>query len=268
LQRLFADLLIDQAQEAGEKVVAHWSSATGKLRGKRRRRKGRKQEPLSVLRQRGVKYLHKECIQMTSVGNKGFTAMRIFFTGVGGQGTLLATRLVGEVALLEGLPVTMSEIHGMAQRGGVVESSVAIGNIYSPTIADGEADVVMAFEPLETLRALPKCHAGTLVISNTVPIIPFTVATGRSVYPSMEAIYGPFVGKVARLLRVPALELAREAGSSLAANMVMLGVLAGTRKLPLADSSWQTVLRERLPERFLAVNQRAFTLGYALASKA
>jgi indolepyruvate ferredoxin oxidoreductase beta subunit len=204
---------------------------------------------------------------MTSVQDKGHTAVRIFFTGVGGQGTLLATRLVGEVALLEGFPVTMSEIHGMAQRGGVVESSVAIGSIYSPTIADGEADVLMAFEPLETLRALPKCHAHTLVISNTVPIIPFTVATGRSVYPAVEAIYGPFEGKVQRLLRVPALQMAREAGSSLAANMVMLGVLAGTKRLPLADSSWLKVLEERLPQRFLAINQRAFAMGYDLASK-
>jgi indolepyruvate ferredoxin oxidoreductase, beta subunit len=204
---------------------------------------------------------------VTEAGRKS-TGMRIFFTGVGGQGTLLATRLVGEVALKEGLPVTISEIHGMAQRGGVVESSVAIGNIFSPTVADGEADVLMAFEPLETLRALPKCHAGTWVISNVTPIIPFTVATGKSVYPSQEAIYEPVATRVAKLLRVPALELAREAGSTMATNMVMLGVLAGTGKLPVKEASWQAVLVERLPGKILAVNQTAFALGWKLGAEA
>jgi indolepyruvate ferredoxin oxidoreductase beta subunit len=204
---------------------------------------------------------------MGSVSQQGEIGIRVFFTGVGGQGTLLATRLVGEAALKEGLPVTISEIHGMAQRGGVVESSVAIGKIFSPTIADGEADVLMAFEPLETLRALPKCHAGTLVISNTTPIIPFTVATGKSLYPSDEAIYQPVATKVQRLVRVPALKLAREAGSDLAANIVMLGVLAGTGRLPIEANSWHAVLRERLPQRILAVNQKAFALGLELAGQ-
>jgi indolepyruvate ferredoxin oxidoreductase, beta subunit len=204
---------------------------------------------------------------MGSDKNMKSEGIRVFFTGVGGQGTLLATRLVGEAALKEGLPVTISEIHGMAQRGGVVESAVAIGNIFSPTIADGEADVLMAFEPLETLRALPKCHAGTWVISNTTPIIPFTVATGKSVYPSMDAIYGPLAASVQRLFRVPALKLAREAGSDLAANMVMLGVLAGTGRLPIGESSWQAVMRERLPQRFLAINEKGFALGLELARR-
>jgi indolepyruvate ferredoxin oxidoreductase beta subunit len=204
---------------------------------------------------------------MSSDKNMADIGIRVFFTGVGGQGTLLATRLVGEAALKEGLPVTISEIHGMAQRGGVVESSVAIGNILSPTIADGEADVLMAFEPLETLRALPKCCAGTLVISNTTPIIPFTVSTGKSVYPSEDAIYGPVAASVARLLRVPALKLAREAGSDLASNIVMLGVLAGTCRLPISGNSWQAVMRERLPQRILAVNLKAFALGLELANQ-
>ena len=204
---------------------------------------------------------------MSSVKNMANAGIRVFFTGVGGQGTLLATRLVGEAALKEGLPVTISEIHGMAQRGGVVESSVAIGNILSPTIADGEADVLMAFEPLETLRALPKCHAGTLVISNTTRIIPFTVATGKSVYPSEEAIYQPVAASVQRLFRVPALKLAREAGSDMAANIVMLGVLAGTGRLPIGENSWQAVMQERLPQRILAVNQKAFALGLELAGR-
>ena len=199
-----------------------------------------------------------------SFEKEGITSIRIFFTGVGGQGTLLATRLVGEAALQEGLLVTMSEIHGMAQRGGVVESSVVIGNSSSPTIADGEADVLMAFEPLETLRALPKCHARSWVISSTVPIIPFTVATGKSAYPSLEHIYDLVQAKVERLIRVDALQLARQAGSELTANMVMLGTLAGTQRLPIAETNWRGALKERLPGRFLDMNEKAFALGYEL----
>ncbi len=196
-----------------------------------------------------------------SESKKAVKAVRIFFTGVGGQGTLLATRLTGEAALEEGLPVTMSEIHGMAQRGGVVESSVVMGNIFSPTIADGEADIVLAFEPLEAARALPKCHANTLVVSNTVPVLPFSVATGQSAYPELEALYGTVGEKVARLIKVDAVEIAGKAGSERAANIVMVGVLAGTGRLPISKESWAAAIKRTLPSKVLQVNQRAFELG-------
>lgn len=197
-----------------------------------------------------------------------FEAIRIFFTGVGGQGTLLATRLVGEAALEEGLPVTMSEIHGMAQRGGVVESSVVIGNLLSPTIAEGEADIMMAFEPLEAVRALPKCHSKSWIIMNTVPIIPFTVAVGQSTYPKPETLHNLLEGKVKRVISLNAVELAREAGTDRAANMVILGVLAGIDQLPVSETSWQEALKKTLPERLLEVNRKAFSLGYSVGSKA
>jgi len=196
---------------------------------------------------------------------KAFEAIRIFFTGVGGQGTLLATRLVGEAVLEEGIPVSLSEIHGMAQRGGVVESSVVAGNISSPTIADGEADILMAFEPLEAARALPKCHSGSLVISSTLPLVPFTVAVGQSTYPELEQLYELVAGKVARLIRVDTAEIARQAGSEKAANIVMVGVLAGLKQLPVSEQSWQEALRRTIPARFLDLNQKAFSLGWEFA---
>jgi indolepyruvate ferredoxin oxidoreductase, beta subunit len=188
-------------------------------------------------------------------------AVRIFFTGVGGQGTLLATRLVGEAALAEGLAVTLSEIHGMAQRGGVVESSAVIGGGYSPTIADGEADILMAFEPLEAVRALPKCRRNTLVIASTVPVVPFTVAIGQSSYPDLETLYGQLTEKVAQVIWLDMVELASKAGSGRASNTVQVGVLAGTGQLPISPSSWQAALQRTLPPRVLEVNQRAFSLG-------
>jgi len=200
-----------------------------------------------------------------SANMKAFEAIRIFFTGVGGQGTLLATRLVGEAALEEGIPVSLSEIHGMAQRGGVVESSVVAGNISSPTIADGEADILMAFEPLEAARALPKCHTESLVITSTLPLVPFTVAVGQSTYPDLETLYQLIAGNVARLIRVDTAEIARQAGSEKAANIVMIGVLAGLEQFPVSEKSWQEALQRTIPARFLDLNKKAFALGWEFA---
>ncbi len=188
--------------------------------------------------------------------------MRIFFTGVGGQGTLLATRLVGEAALEQGLPVAMSEIHGMAQRGGVVESSVVMGDVASPTIADGEADILLAFEPLEAARALPKCHRATLAVTGTVPIMPFTVATGQSAYPPLESLFQAVEERVARFIKVDTVELAQKAGSERAGNIVMVGVLAGLGCLAIERANWEQALRKTLPAKILDVNLKAFELGY------
>jgi indolepyruvate ferredoxin oxidoreductase, beta subunit len=196
-----------------------------------------------------------------------FEAVRIFFTGVGGQGTLLATRMVGEAALEEGLAVTMSEIHGMAQRGGVVESSVVIGRVFSPTIPDGEADILMAFEPLEALRALPKCHAQSLIISSTVPIMPFTVAIGQSAYPEVAALREQIKERVADLIWLDAVELARKAGSERASNTALVGVLAGSGRLPISNGSWEEAMKRTLPARLLEINRQAFEAGYAVGRK-
>jgi indolepyruvate ferredoxin oxidoreductase, beta subunit len=198
-----------------------------------------------------------------AIETPAFEAVRVFFTGVGGQGTLLATRMVGEAALAEGLPVTMSEIHGMAQRGGVVESSVVIGNVFSPTIPDGEADILMAFEPLEAVRALPKCHDKSLIIASTVPIVPFTVAVGQSVYPELGELHALIKEKISNLIWLDAVELARKAGSERASNTVLVGVLAGSTRLPISRKSWEEALTRTLPSRLLGINRQAFEAGYA-----
>ena len=112
--------------------------------------------------------------------------LRLFFTGVGGQGTLLASRVLGEAALAAGLDPLVSETHGMAQRGGIVVSTVVLGDLKSPIISLGEADIVLGFEALETFRALDRCHAGTLVIANTATIVPYPVAIGQAQYPPVE----------------------------------------------------------------------------------
>ena len=187
---------------------------------------------------------------------------RIFFTGVGGQGTLLATRVLGEAALLADYQVVVSEIHGMAQRGGVVESSVVMGEVQSPVISDGEADVLMAFEPLEAFRALRKCSASTLVIANTSPISPFAVSSGREHYPDIAEMMKALSHQVGRLIDFDARALARRAGSALAVNMVLLGTLMRHGNMPFDRGMVETALKLRTKKAFLKINQMAFDLGF------
>jgi len=117
---------------------------------------------------------------------------RLIIVAVGGQGNLLASKVLGEAALKADVPVRMSEIHGMAQRGGVVESAIVFGASKSTIISDGEADILVGFEPSETLRAVNKCNGETVVVTNLSPIPPFTVALGKSVYPDIEKIKALF----------------------------------------------------------------------------
>jgi indolepyruvate ferredoxin oxidoreductase beta subunit len=188
---------------------------------------------------------------------------RVFFTGVGGQGTLLATMVLAEAAIHAGHPVLASEVHGMAQRGGVVESSVMIGDIHSPIISDGEADVLVGFEPLETYRALRKCSADSVIISNQVPVIPFGVAIGKSVYPDVDKLFRFAASQVKKLITLDAPALAKKAGSVLSSNIVMLGALARSGVLPVSRESFEETIRTKTKKRFVDINLKAFDSGYA-----
>jgi len=191
--------------------------------------------------------------------------LRIFLTGVGGQGTLLASRLLGEAALDAGFNPMVSETHGMAQRGGIVVSTVVLGDLKSPLISPGEADVVLGFEALEAFRALDRCHAQSLVIANTATIVPYPVAIGKAQYPPVDEMFRRLAQHVGGLLAFDAGELARQAGSPLAVNMVLMGALAVTDLLPFSAEAILTVVRTRTKEKFLASNLKAFDLGAAVA---
>ena len=193
---------------------------------------------------------------------------RLIIVAVGGQGNLLASKVLGEAALMTGVPVRMSEIHGMAQRGGVVESALVFGDAHSTIISDGEADVVVGFEPLETLRALNKCNPKTTVITNLAPLPPFTVAIGRGTYPDLSALQALIRAKVARLIALDAVTLARQAGSVLSVNMVLLGGLIRAGILPLSADTVRETIRTRTKAAFVDTNLAAFGLGFehALAS--
>jgi indolepyruvate ferredoxin oxidoreductase beta subunit len=173
--------------------------------------------------------------------------------------------VLGEAALLCGIPLNMSEIHGMAQRGGVVESSLVFGDAKSTIISDGEADVLVGFEPAETLRALPKCNADTVVITNLAPLMPFTVNIGQGVYPDLKQLQELIRKKTARLIAFNAAALAKEAGNSLAVNMVLLGALIQTGVLPLSVEEVKKAMKAKTKKAFLDSNLKAFDLGVSAA---
>lgn len=194
--------------------------------------------------------------------------IRLIIVAVGGQGNLLAAKVLGEAALLAGITVNMSEIHGMAQRGGVVESAIVLGDARSNLISDGEADILLGFEPSETLRALNKCHAGTVVITNLAPLPPFTAAIGKGTYPDLNQAQELIRSKTNRLIAFDALALAKQAGAAMALNMVLLGALAQTGLLPISPEQVKETIGTKTKAAFTAANLKAFELGYAAAAKA
>lgn len=191
---------------------------------------------------------------------------RLILVAVGGQGNLLSSKVIGESALLADIPVRMSEIHGMAQRGGVVESSIVFGDAKSTIISDGEADVLVGFEPSETLRALNKCNSSTVVISNLAPMSPFTVTVGSGVYPDLKKLQSLIRAKTAKLIAFNAEVLAREAGNILSVNMVLLGALIQTGKIPLSRETVKEAIKTKTKKAFVELNLKAFELGFSTAN--
>jgi len=190
---------------------------------------------------------------------------RLVIVAVGGQGNLLASKVLGEAALISGVPVRMSEIHGMAQRGGVVESAIVFGDATSSIISDGEADILLGFEPAETLRSINRCSKKTMVITNTATLPPFTVSIGKGVYPDVENIKGLLKAKTAGLVSLDAMKLAREAGSPMSVNIVLLGALIQTGALGFTKENVIEAIRRRTKPAFLEKNLKAFELGIQAA---
>ena len=182
----------------------------------------------------------------------------IMLVGVGGQGTLLASRILGNVVIEEGFDVKVSEVHGMSQRGGSVVTYVKYGDkVYSPIIDKGEADIILAFELLEALRALPFLKKGGKMIVNTQAIDPMPVITGVAKYPEDIA---KKLQEAVDTLPVDALSLAKEAGNIKAVNVVLIGVMAKSTDIPY--EKWVEVIKKTVPEKFLEINLKAFDLGY------
>ena len=192
----------------------------------------------------------------------------VLITGVGGQGVILMSELLGNAAVKDGLKVRGSEILGMAVRGGSVTSVIRFGDdVYGPLIPAGKCDVLIGMEPSEALRNISCLSKTSIVIVNIAITIPFTVSIGQSSYPSLEDIFANLFDASGGLIKLDAAGIAREAGSLLTSNIVMLGALFGTEKMPIKTETMKAIIQHHFPAKTIPVNIKAFELGYKASYK-
>jgi len=193
----------------------------------------------------------------------------ILITGVGGQGVILMSELLGKAAVADNLRVRGSEILGMAVRGGSVTSAIRIGeDVYGPLIPTGKCNALVGMEPSEALRNISYLSKSTLVLLNTVVTVPFTVSIGESTYPSLEEILRQLGKASDRIIQLDAAKTAQDAGSRLATNVVMLGALFGTGQLPIKTATIKETIQAHFPSKVAPVNIKAFNLGYEACRQA
>ena len=185
----------------------------------------------------------------------------IMIVGVGGQGSLLASRILGNALMAQGYDVKVSEVHGMSQRGGSVVTYVRYGKeVYSPVVCKGEADFLISFEQLETARWLPYLKIGGTVVTSTQKTNPMPVITGVAKYP--ENIIEKIQSKGVKVYSADALGIAKKCGSEKAANVVLIGMLAANSEIP--KEIFVEAVKQCVPEKFRQLNLDAFEAGYAL----
>ena len=186
-------------------------------------------------------------------------------SGVGGQGVLVASQIIANSAIKSGMNVRVGETHGMAQRGGSVVAHVRFGDdIFGSITPLGEGDVMLGFEPVESLRFLQYMKKGGYAILNTHPVIPVSVSTGNAEYPSIEKIE-EMMGESLNVSALDATKLAIEAGNKITSNTVLIGAfakIAGHAEIPLKKDVLLEAVEERVPERFIELNRKAFEIGY------
>jgi indolepyruvate ferredoxin oxidoreductase beta subunit len=188
-------------------------------------------------------------------------ALNFLIVGVGGQGTLLASNVLADVGVEAGFDVKKAEVHGMSQRGGSVNSHVRWGeNVHSPVIADGEADVLVSLEKLETLRYLHMVRPAGKVFIGEFKIPPLTVSSGEDHYPEDDEISQAVCIRTDQVFWIRTLKLAEKAGTTRAHNVVMLGALSVF--IPqVPENIWLKVIAERVPAKYIDINHHAFQLG-------
>ncbi len=202
-------------------------------------------------------------MQQDAAGKAG-TTFNMLLSGVGGQGVVLASYVLSQVAMAEGYDVKQSEVHGMSQRGGSVTSHFRFGEkVYAPLVTPGTADILMAFEALEALRYIHWLRPSGLLIYSTVQINPSPVASGLATYPA--EIDAQIKTAWPNVRPVDANALAQQAGTIKAANVVMLGAVSGA--LPFKPETWEATIRRVVPPKTVDVNLEAFRLGKAAAEK-
>jgi indolepyruvate ferredoxin oxidoreductase beta subunit len=186
--------------------------------------------------------------------------INLVLTGVGGQGVITAANLLGKAAMEAKENVYVSEIHGMAQRGGSVVCNVRMGHVSGPLIPTGQADAILSTEPIESLRYIYYANKKTKVITDINPVIPYTVSIGMDTYPDLREVFEE-ISKYATLQKIDALRLAKDAGSTVAKNIVLLGALAANDILPFESEILLETILKNFPATYEEINRMAFTGG-------
>jgi len=187
--------------------------------------------------------------------------INIVLTGVGGHGVITAANILGKAAVKAGINVYVSEVHGMAQRGGTVNCTVRIGNVSGPLIASGTADAIISTEPIEVLRYIHYSNKNTKIITDITPVIPFTVSVGTEKYPDIKKVFQE-LEKYGKLYKIDAVKIAKNAGDIIVKNIVMLGALSALDILPFKKEILLGTILENIPEKYQDMNKKAFEEGY------
>ena len=190
----------------------------------------------------------------------------IYISGVGGQGIIKTSVIMGESAMKSDLSVVVGEIHGMSQRGGVVSTQMKIGDSHSPIIEEGKADLLLAFEPLEALRAVKLINKDSYVVMNTSPIYPFNIRQSEHPYPELSAVIDELESHAKKVIALDADGIAKKAGHILAVNMVLLGAVAAIPGFPVDKETIITSMQANLPEKSIPINLKAFEEGFRVCS--
>ena len=186
----------------------------------------------------------------------------IVLTGVGGQGIVTAANILGKAAIKANQNCFVSEVHGMAQRGGSVVCTVRIGDgVYGPLIENGTADAIISTEPIEALRYIQYSNDNTKIIIDTNPVIPFTVSVGNDIYPNLNEVYSE-LSKFGKLYKIDANKIATESGNIITKNIVLLGALASSKALILDSEILLSTILENFHPKFIEINKKAFQGGY------
>ncbi len=184
----------------------------------------------------------------------------IVLTGVGGQGVITAANILGKAAVRAKTNVYVSEVHGMAQRGGAVNCTVRLGNVSGPLVAAATADVIVSLEPVEALRNIMYANKKTKIITDINPVVPFTVSVGGEKYPNLDDVYKEIQSR-AILFKIDALKIAKDSGAAITKNIVMLGALAAADVLPFKSDFLLETILENIPVKYKDINKKAFDSG-------
>ncbi|HEC82715.1 MAG TPA: indolepyruvate ferredoxin oxidoreductase subunit beta [Thermoplasmatales archaeon] len=201
------------------------------------------------------------CASLPFWSNRGGKLKKsVVIAGVGGQGVITSANILSKASLKEGYKIVASELHGMAQRGGNVECSVRIGEVFSPIIPNESADAIISFEPLEALRNLSKVRRDGIVLTDINPIVPSLISIGIGSYPPLKEIFDKILSHC-KLIKINADEIAKKAGSILTKNVVMLGAFHALNIFPLKEKSIIDTIKETFHEKYIDLNIKAFELG-------